>query len=73
MLIHIESQHPEQLNQSDSVNGADAIVDARNEAQAHLLTTETPLETAERLREEYGIVLTEKVRRTLPRRIYNTF
>ena len=41
------------------------------EALARRWQAETPLETAARLRAQYGIVLTDKMRETLPKRVYD--
>ena len=49
----------------------DAIVIAMKEAIARRRDEETPLETAARLRAEFGIVLTDKMRRPLPKRVYD--
>ena len=49
----------------------DAIVIAMKEAIARRRAAETPLETAARLRAEYGIVLTDKMREPLPKHVYD--
>lgn len=46
---------------------ADALVRDAKEAIARRGEGETPLETAARLRKEYGISLTPAMRRSLPR------
>ena len=49
----------------------DAIVLAMKEAIARRRGSETPLETAARLRAKYGIVLTDKMREPLPKRVFD--
>lgn len=49
----------------------DAIVIAMKEALARRREAETPLETAARLRAQYGIVLTDKMRQPLPKTVYD--
>ncbi len=49
----------------------DAIVIAMKEALARRREAETPLETAARLRAQYGITLTDQMREPLPRKVYD--
>lgn len=49
----------------------EAIVVAMKEAIASRRGRESPLETAARLRAEYGIVLTDGIRRRLPKRVFD--
>jgi len=49
----------------------DAIVIAMKEAIARRREAESPLETAARIRAKYGIVLTDQVRKPLPKRVFD--
>lgn len=49
----------------------DAIVIAMKEAIASRRSAETPLETAERIRKKYGVSLSKKARRPLPKRVFD--
>jgi antitoxin VapB len=60
-----------QLAKIDGVNLTEAVVIALREAIARRRQRETPLETAERLRQEFGIQLSEQARRPLPRSVYD--
>ncbi len=53
------------------VSITDAIVIAMTEAIERRRNSETPLETAARLREKYGVVLGETAKRPLPREAFN--
>jgi antitoxin VapB len=53
------------------VSLTDAIVIAMTEAIERRRTSETPLQTAARLREKYGVVLSEKAKRPLPRETFD--
>ena len=49
----------------------DAIVIAMKEAIARRRAAETPLETAARLRAQYGITLTDEMRKPLPKKVFD--
>jgi antitoxin VapB len=49
----------------------DAIVIAMKEAIARRRAAETPLETAARLRAQYGVTLSDDARKPLPRQIFD--
>jgi antitoxin VapB len=49
----------------------DAIVIAMKEAIARRRAEETPLETAARLRQKYGVALSDEARKPLPRDAYD--
>lgn len=49
----------------------DAIVIAMKEAIASRRSAETPLETAERIRTKYGVSLSRKTRRPLPKDVFD--
>ncbi len=53
------------------VSITDAIVIAMKEAIARRREAETPLETAARLRQKYGVTLTPEARRPLPREAFD--
>lgn len=49
----------------------DAIVIAMKEAIASRRAAETPLETAERIRKKYGVSLSKKARKPLPKDVFD--
>ena len=49
----------------------DAIVIAMKEAIARRRAAETPLETAARIREKYGVSLSDDARKTLPKEVFD--
>jgi antitoxin VapB len=49
----------------------DAIVIAMKEAIARRRAAETPLETAARIREKYGVSLSDDARKTLPKQVFD--
>jgi antitoxin VapB len=49
----------------------DAIVIAMKEAIARRRATETPLETAARIRKKYGVSLSDEARKKLPRQAFH--
>ena len=75
MPINVNNRQADLLTrefaQVAGVGITDAIVIAMKEALARRREAETPLETAARLRAQYGIVLTDKMRETLPKRVYD--
>lgn len=59
------------LARIEGVGVTEAIVIAMREALARRRARETPIETAARLRAEFGIALSERARRPLPRSAYD--
>jgi antitoxin VapB len=59
------------LAKMEGVGVTEAIVIAVREALERRRARETPLETAARLRAEFGIELSEQAREPLPRSIYD--
>lgn len=57
--------------QMAGVGITDAIVIAMSEAIARRRERETPLETAARLRAQYGIALSDEARKPLPRKVFD--
>jgi antitoxin VapB len=55
----------------EGVGLSEAVVIAMREAIERRRRNETPLETAARLRAEFGISLTEEARRPLPRSVFD--
>lgn len=53
------------------VSITDAIVIAMKEAIARRRAAETPLETAARIREKYGVSLSAGARKPLPKRVFD--
>jgi antitoxin VapB len=49
----------------------EAIVIAMKEAIARRRGAETPLETAARIREKYGVSLSDRARKTLPKQVFD--
>lgn len=49
----------------------DAIVIAMKEAIARRRATESPLETAARIREKYGVSLRDDARKALPKQVFD--
>ncbi len=75
MAINITNKEADsltrQLAKIDGVSLTDAVVTALREAIANRRKRETPRQTAARLRAEFGIRLTERARRPLPRSVYD--
>ena len=75
MAINVNNPQADLLTrefaQVAGVGITDAIVIAMKEALARRREAETPLETAARLRAQYGIVLTDQMREPLPKRVYD--
>jgi antitoxin VapB len=55
----------------EGVGITDAIVIAMKEAIARRRAAETPLQTAARLREKYGVALAENARKKLPGAVFD--
>jgi antitoxin VapB len=75
MTINITSKEADRLTrklaQMEGVGLTEAVVIAMREALERRLQRETPQETAARLRAEYGVALTERARRPLPRSVFD--
>jgi antitoxin VapB len=75
MPINVNNREADLLTrkfaQVAGVGITDAIVIAMKEALARRREAESPLETAARLRVQYGIVLSDDARKTLPREVYD--
>lgn len=76
MAINVNNPEADQLTrkfaQLEGVTITDAIVIAMKEAIARRSADEAPSETAERLRKQYGITLTERARQPLPREAFDS-
>ena len=75
MTISITNEEAERLARRlahiEGVGLTEAVVLAVKEAIERRRTRETPLETAARLREEFGIRLTDDMRKPLPRSFFD--
>jgi len=75
MTINITNKDADKLTrtlaQMEGVGLTEAVVIAVTEALARRRNSESPVETAARLRAEFGIHLTEEARRPLPRSVYD--
>ncbi len=75
MTINITNKEADKLTrtfaQMEGVGLTEAIVIAMSEALARRRNSESPLETAARLRNEFGIRLTGQARKPLPRSVYD--
>jgi antitoxin VapB len=75
MAINVNNVEADQLTrefaQIEGVSITDAIVIAMKEAIARRRSDETPLQTAERLHQKYGITLTEQARQPLARETFD--
>ncbi|PBC01225.1 type II toxin-antitoxin system VapB family antitoxin [Mesorhizobium sp. WSM3860] len=75
MTININNKEADRLTRAfarvEGVGLTEAIVIAMREALERRRHRETPLETAARLRTEFGIKLSEQARKPLPRSVYD--
>lgn len=75
MTINITSKEADRLTrkfaQMEGVSLTEAVVLAMREALENRLQRVTPQETAARLREKFGVVLTEQARKPLPRSVFD--
>ena len=75
MTINITNPEADRLTRRlakmEGVGVTEAVVIAMKEALARRRDRESPLETAERIRAELGIVLTDEMRKPLPRSVYD--
>jgi len=75
MTINITNKEADALTRRlakiEGVGVTEAVVIAMREALARRRRAETPLETAERIRQELGIVLTDEMRKPLPREVFD--
>ncbi|MDQ6435710.1 type II toxin-antitoxin system VapB family antitoxin [Mesorhizobium sp. LHD-90] len=75
MTINVTNKQADALTrrlaQMEGVGLTEAIVIAMREALERRRARETPIETAARLRAEFGIELSERARKPLPRSVYD--
>ena len=75
MAINLDNPEAEALTrqfaQIEGVSIEDAVVIAMREAIERRSAAETPLQTAARLREKYGIVLDDRMRTQLPLSVFD--
>ncbi|WP_217571658.1 type II toxin-antitoxin system VapB family antitoxin [Mesorhizobium sp. GbtcB19] len=75
MAFNIKSKEADRLTRAlaavEGVNLTEAVIIAMREALECRRVAETPLETAARLRAEFGIELSEQAREVLPRSVYD--
>jgi antitoxin VapB len=75
MAINVDNREAEALirrfAEMEGVGFADAIVIAMREAIERRRQPETPIQTATRLREKYGVTLSEQARKPLPRFVFD--
>jgi len=72
MTLNVTNPEADRLTRQfadlEGIGVTEAIVIAMKEALATRRTRESPMETAERIRSELGIVLTDEMRRPLSRK-----
>lgn len=75
MAINVTNKEADTLTRKlaemEGVGVTEAIVIAMREALERRRNKETPVETAARLRAEFGIQLSERARKPLPRSVYD--
>jgi antitoxin VapB len=75
MTINITNKEADSLTRQfaklEGVGLSEAIAIAMREAIARRRGRETPLQTAARIRAEFGIELANRARQTLPRAVYD--
>ncbi|MGB3834896.1 MAG: type II toxin-antitoxin system VapB family antitoxin [Mesorhizobium sp.] len=75
MTINITNKDADRLTrtlaQMEGVGLTEAVVIAMTEALVRRRSRETPSETAARLRAEFGVKLSERARKPLPRAVYD--
>ncbi len=75
MTINITSKEADRLTrrlaEMEGVGITEAVVIAMREALEKRLHRETPQETAARLRNKYGVTLTDQARKPLPRSVFD--
>ena len=75
MTINVTNKEADALTrklaQMEKVGVTEAIVIAMREALERRRNKETPIETAARLRAEFGLELSEQARQPLPRSVYD--
>jgi len=75
MTINITNMEADKLTRKfakiEGVSLSKAVTIAMREAIERRRRNETPLETAARLRAEFGVSLAEKARRPLPRSVFD--
>jgi antitoxin VapB len=77
MTINITNNEADRLTRKlakvEGVGLTEAVVIAMKEALARRRAAVSPLETAARLRKQFGVALTDERRRPLPRSVYDEF
>lgn len=75
MTINITNKEADALTRKlakiEGIGLSDAVILAMREALERRRQIETPIETAARLRAEFGIVLTDEAHKSLPRSFYD--
>ncbi|MBX3577670.1 MAG: type II toxin-antitoxin system VapB family antitoxin [Rhizobiaceae bacterium] len=75
MTINITNAEADRLTRKlaemEGVGVTEAVLIAMREALARRRQNESPMETAERIRAELGIVLTDEMRKPLPRHVWD--
>ncbi|MCB2052025.1 MAG: type II toxin-antitoxin system VapB family antitoxin [Novosphingobium sp.] len=75
MTINVNNPEADALTRKfagmEGVGITDAIVIAMKEAIARRRASETPLQTAERIRQKYDLKLGKETRKTLPREVFD--
>ncbi|HLS68215.1 MAG TPA: type II toxin-antitoxin system VapB family antitoxin [Kiloniellales bacterium] len=75
MAINVNNPEADALTRKfaamEGVGITDAIVIAMKEAIARRRDAEMPLETAERIRQKYGVSLSDEARKALPRQVFD--
>lgn len=75
MAINVNNDEADKLTRKFArmagVSLTDAVVIAMREAIERRRDAETPLETARRIRDEYGVTLSKKAHEPLPRDVFD--
>lgn len=75
MALSIINEQADKLTREfaamQKVSLSEAIIIAMSEAIERRLHTETPLETAAKIRAKYNITLTDQARQPLPKEVYD--
>lgn len=75
MALNINNKEADNLTRKfasiEGVGITEAIVIAMKEAIERRRASETPIETARRLRDQYGVKLSEEARKPLPKSVFD--